>query len=450
MPKVGRNDPCPCGSGMKYKKCCREKMFTQIGKEELIKQKLVQELLKLFKQRFYKDRYEDVRAIFWDDFAPSEFLKRDSLQNAEINFWEWVVHDWVDEVSGKSLIDLFIESKKALSLDEHKVLTMMKNSVITLYEVQEVFPEKGLLLKDLIRGGQYNVREKAATRHLAKWDVLATRLLQVDGQYIMSGAAYPYPIKVKDEILADTLFRYNHYRKKDPDVGMDGFLKANGERFNFYWYDLIQNPPKVKLTTTDREPMVISKAYYEFEDKGSVVEAIGNIEDFEEDGDGFIWLGKRGKDGEATILGRAFFDRKTLILECNSKERLKKGKEIIRKHLLGVTHKVDSYEDIYKHLDSLKEKPIPEPSGDIPFEVHQQLYTRFMEKHCRKWLTEKIPALGGKNPKQAVRSKKGKEQVKELLKSFENTEEHNKKAGEPYYDLSWMWDELGIEREELR
>lgn len=22
MEKVGRNDPCPCGSGKKYKKCC--------------------------------------------------------------------------------------------------------------------------------------------------------------------------------------------------------------------------------------------------------------------------------------------------------------------------------------------------------------------------------------------------------------------------------------------
>ena len=22
FPKVGRNDPCPCGSGKKYKKCC--------------------------------------------------------------------------------------------------------------------------------------------------------------------------------------------------------------------------------------------------------------------------------------------------------------------------------------------------------------------------------------------------------------------------------------------
>ena len=24
-PKVGRNDPCPCGSGKKYKKCCMNK-----------------------------------------------------------------------------------------------------------------------------------------------------------------------------------------------------------------------------------------------------------------------------------------------------------------------------------------------------------------------------------------------------------------------------------------
>ena len=22
MPKTGRNDPCPCGSGKKYKRCC--------------------------------------------------------------------------------------------------------------------------------------------------------------------------------------------------------------------------------------------------------------------------------------------------------------------------------------------------------------------------------------------------------------------------------------------
>jgi SEC-C motif domain protein len=25
QPKIGRNDPCPCGSGKKYKKCCEQK-----------------------------------------------------------------------------------------------------------------------------------------------------------------------------------------------------------------------------------------------------------------------------------------------------------------------------------------------------------------------------------------------------------------------------------------
>ncbi|MBC8391880.1 MAG: SEC-C domain-containing protein, partial [Deltaproteobacteria bacterium] len=25
-PKVGRNDPCPCGSGKKFKKCCLKKV----------------------------------------------------------------------------------------------------------------------------------------------------------------------------------------------------------------------------------------------------------------------------------------------------------------------------------------------------------------------------------------------------------------------------------------
>ena len=28
MNKIGRNAPCPCGSGKKYKKCCLGKIFT--------------------------------------------------------------------------------------------------------------------------------------------------------------------------------------------------------------------------------------------------------------------------------------------------------------------------------------------------------------------------------------------------------------------------------------
>jgi preprotein translocase subunit SecA len=30
-PKIGRNDPCPCGSGKKYKKCCMSRDQASAG-----------------------------------------------------------------------------------------------------------------------------------------------------------------------------------------------------------------------------------------------------------------------------------------------------------------------------------------------------------------------------------------------------------------------------------
>ncbi len=35
LKKIGRNDPCPCGSGLKYKKCCLKKGVPPISREKL-------------------------------------------------------------------------------------------------------------------------------------------------------------------------------------------------------------------------------------------------------------------------------------------------------------------------------------------------------------------------------------------------------------------------------
>lgn len=35
--KIGRNDPCPCGSGEKYKKCCLKKQENQIQQQKEIR-----------------------------------------------------------------------------------------------------------------------------------------------------------------------------------------------------------------------------------------------------------------------------------------------------------------------------------------------------------------------------------------------------------------------------
>lgn len=449
MSSIGRNDPCPCGSGKKYKKCCLSKTYTEVGKEDSIRERLVHDLLSFFKKN-YLDILEDAKLLFWDDFVAEEHLDGIALDIANQNFWEWICFDCLIDVDNeKTLIDLYMENNRKLSLDKHKVLIMMKNSIISLYEVQEVFPEKGLLLKDLLMGGEYDIREKAATRSVRKWDIFAARLLLVDGNYIMSGSVYPYNLREKERILDDIRAEYEDYKIEYPDASMDDFLKYNSENFNFYWYDLIQNPTPIKLHTTSGEPMLISRAVFEIKDREAVTKGLPKIMGFDQGKDAFTWYDKRDKEGSATILGRAEIKDNKLILESNSKKRLEKGKKLILEALSdAIVHKVDTFQDPMEAMKSYKESSPEKPKNELPMEIQQQVYTQFMQKHCEKWLKDKIPALDGRTPMQAVKTEEGKRKVIELLKSFENSEEHNKKEGRPYYDISWMWGKLGLIREE--
>lgn len=52
MNKLGRNDPCLCDSGKKYKKCCMEKLFSQAEEENINKQLA---FINKFKEQ-YKDK----------------------------------------------------------------------------------------------------------------------------------------------------------------------------------------------------------------------------------------------------------------------------------------------------------------------------------------------------------------------------------------------------------
>ena len=50
MEKIGRNDPCPCGSGKKFKKCCEAKLSRKSMSERKIEdQTKASGLVHLFK-----------------------------------------------------------------------------------------------------------------------------------------------------------------------------------------------------------------------------------------------------------------------------------------------------------------------------------------------------------------------------------------------------------------
>jgi hypothetical protein len=60
--KVGRNDPCPCGSGKKYKKCCLAETAAQVGTEEAIRKPLIDNLLEFYKIDTCQDLTEAIKA----------------------------------------------------------------------------------------------------------------------------------------------------------------------------------------------------------------------------------------------------------------------------------------------------------------------------------------------------------------------------------------------------
>ena len=67
------------------------------------------------------------------------------------------------------------------------------------------------------------------------------------------------------------------------------------------------------------------------------------------------------------------------------------------------------------------------------------------DRHYRQTLTDKIPALGDRTPRQAARSKAGRAQLVNWLKYMENAETRRARLQEQTpYDFSWMWEELGI------
>jgi len=89
------------------------------------------------------------------------------------------------------------------------------------------------------------------------------------------------------------------------------------------------------------------------------------------------------------------------------------------------------------------------PAGpEIPPELKAQVEREFLMRHYERWPDEPVPALGGKTPKAAVRTKKGRLAVVELLKDFEIHEARKAQGegGEPF-DFGFLWKRLGLENE---
>jgi len=244
-PKVGRNDPCPCGSGKKYKKCCLNKDLMKL-KEEASKQII----------HYPSGEGEDEEDIFDNVFKEIETLTDENKfaeaidylldlkkNNPKIYKQDWGLYD--DE-----LIALFVRIERWDEIEEH-----LQNFLKYPFYYFECFDH---ILKLIQVYGKYQVLYRALdetvdrvvkNRDIPPWakDEFQRRyILAAIVQHLTMPEAHNFSFIIEnckrhnispEENLEEIILMYSGQRTKIWDKSM--FAPAVKDRFmNFFWLSL--------------------------------------------------------------------------------------------------------------------------------------------------------------------------------------------------------------------
>jgi hypothetical protein len=213
-----------------------------MGKEEDIKTELARTIMERAREQ-HVEAIDRAYEYFWDSNHPDEFLNGTALALGFVNFEDWFIFDYRANELGETFLDLYAKDNQCLSGEESSVISRMRDSVLSLYEVASVSKDKRVLLKDLLLGEEVSLREKTLTRGLKKGDLFAARILELDGRQIMSGSVYPYLQSQKKRVLGYAEKQYARYKRHvNPEGTMREYLKQYGDVFNLIWMQLIVDP----------------------------------------------------------------------------------------------------------------------------------------------------------------------------------------------------------------
>ncbi|MGI6329375.1 MAG: YecA family protein [Bacilli bacterium] len=139
--KIGRNDPCPCGSGKKYKKCCLNlkglrKKEAILPEEEAIKFYKIFSLLCFFANKKYKI-LEDIKEVE-DLFNSNGTLKTEKVALIREKMW-----------SDDKIIQEFIEnSKEILSQEELLIAESWQRRISKRFLLYKYIDGKSILIDE--------------------------------------------------------------------------------------------------------------------------------------------------------------------------------------------------------------------------------------------------------------------------------------------------------------
>lgn len=451
MNTIGRNDPCPCGSGKKYKKCCgatieRSPEFVYDRIRRLDRESTYL-LMRFAKQRFGEDALEDA----WLQYRFYHETPFDMSGPESDSFLWWFLFNWKPEEK-ETLAELFLsEMGSKLDQDLRRFIEATLHAPYSFFQTLEVDPGAGLTLRDILRRRNFNVQERSASTMLERGHILFARLVELDNVcFFMGISSYIIPPRYLEWVLNIRSFLESKEEISGGSLASESLLRYEEDLREIYFEmeDALKNT-RVEIRNTDGDPLEFHTLTYEIPSFEIAFQALKDLEqkitkitdselmaEAETNQSGqpeklvIRWLrrGYKGGFGDNTTLATLTIGASTLVVEVNSEKRSKRIQKEIKKRLgdnaVLLRTEIRSHDDIMREIEEHKEDGEPPEESEHDRIMREspearELMRGMMEKHWARWPDIPLPALRGMTPRQAAKDPEGRELLESLLMEFE-------------------------------
>lgn len=383
MSDTGRNDPCPCGSGKKYKKCCLravEENEFEYRRHLQVEADLIHRLLDYANEMLGPVSVVDA----WEEFNDYEEIEElGPLSPMNMVFMPWYTFNWIHEfkAKGKRFVETTVaesflrEHEQSLTTDEKTYLLSAIRCPYSFCEVIEVKPGVGVKLVDMFRRHEYEVVDRLASQSLKRGEIIYCATTQVGNTRTNIGTG-PFPLRpiAKRDVL--------ELRKEiAAEVGDETLTDVDLHEFeadirNLY-LDLVEQmlaPPQ--LVNTDGDPLLPQKIYFDVDSVDDAFHALKDLAEGADESDllegaeiedGRVisveipWTGGNAEAtkrlGGSVLLGLLKLHDDRLIAEVNSTERAELFRGLIEERLGDrVTYKTTLLEPLESAIAEMWEQ----------------------------------------------------------------------------------------------
>ncbi len=210
--KPGRNEPCPCGSGMKYKHChLRDDAGVDTGPPPDALQRAVERAIAWltgYRRKAFVAALDELIDEFMFDSTPlpAHDLSDDFAGQVQVNFTEWLLAEGSIQVKGseqRTVDHVLGPDGPAFSPEQRLWIEQLRTQALRLYTVTGMRRGSGLTLRDALdsAAAPLDVDEDLGSLSIEDGTLIGARVLRLAGRNELSGAMYAYAALHAAEVI---------------------------------------------------------------------------------------------------------------------------------------------------------------------------------------------------------------------------------------------------------